>query len=311
VVSTSPNGTAQPPRIPKPPGGVTENTVRGAGSGRVTGHLVRMPRPSEEEALVGFPLGVRVGFGGVGVFCDSHMECVCLLERGGACRVCAGRLRGCPAGEPRTDRPGWKAGRWNPRFSKPGRTSRRAGARRRPVVARPGARQRGDPKADGRLLDRPDACGAPHGSGKRARITLRTGSVPSAASADYRCLLGARTPPWVQPPARMECPASTNRQPCAWLYGRGHPRHGRRNRRCLRRPTGQSRAGLGSKLPTPAQMSTVSLTAETPSFRSWDMIDESRQWSHVIRCRSSRASASGSDPPWTTPRRWVARVSAT
>lgn len=132
---------------------------------------------------------------------------------------------------------------------------------------------------------------------RRARITV-VYWVPGP-------LLGSNPPPgWSAPPRRTAGPAPGCTDGVTSVTGAG-------TGEVERRPTGQSRAGLGSKLPTPAQMSTVSLTAETSSFRSWDMIDESRQWSHVIRCRSSRASASGSDPPWTTPRRWVARVSAT
>ncbi|GAA3029568.1 hypothetical protein GCM10017559_65140 [Streptosporangium longisporum] len=31
---------------------------------------------------------------------------------------------------------------------------------------------------------------------------------------------GCPDPSWVQPPARKECPASTDCRSCAWLYGR-------------------------------------------------------------------------------------------
>ncbi|GAA1262585.1 hypothetical protein GCM10009677_12780 [Sphaerisporangium rubeum] len=42
--------------------------------------------------------------------------------------------------------------------------------------------------------------------GKRARTTLRTGSVPSAASAEFRCLLGVRALPGSNPPSGWGAP---------------------------------------------------------------------------------------------------------
>lgn len=153
----------------------------------------------------------------------------------------------------------------------------------------------------------PDAVASVSGAVRRgARTALRTGSVPRAASSGLRCLLGIRTPPGSNP-RRLGTPfrrttglrlAVRTESLSVTDAGPGDAR---------KRPTGQSRAGLRSKLPSSAQMSTMPRSREIPSSCSSYRLREPPQGcpsrrnrkimrSIVMSMRSGRGALAGEPP---------------
>ncbi|SEH01540.1 hypothetical protein SAMN05444920_120244 [Nonomuraea solani] len=116
--------------------------------------------------------------------------------------------------------------------------------RYRPRTALMPARHPKIEKKRGRVIPRPT--GSPgamavHGAREREEgpETLRTGPVSSAASAEFRCLLGSRTRPGSNPPPGWGAPTRRTDGPAPGCVDEVTLRHGRRIRRCQRRPTGQ------------------------------------------------------------------------
>jgi hypothetical protein len=96
--------------------------------------------------------------------------------------------------------------------------------------------RQGDPASDGTTRRNRRSSAREREEGPE---TLRTGSVSSAASAEFRCLLGSRTRPGSNPPPGWGAPTRRTDGPAPGCVDEATLRHGRRIRRCQRRPTGQ------------------------------------------------------------------------
>lgn len=114
------------------------------------------------------------------------------------------------------------------------RSQRSTGRSKEPAF--PAGRRQGDPAAYGTTRRTCRSCAREREEGPE---TLRTGPVSSAASSEFRCLLGSRTRPGSNPPPGWGAPTRRTDGPAPGCVDGVTLRHGRRIRRCQRRPTGQ------------------------------------------------------------------------